>query len=389
MALSDSKLRTLLNKPYKGLPEITDADGLSVRISQKGTIAFQFRYRWNGKAQRLSLGRYPSLSLKDARILVGELRDLYNRGIDPKNYNNQNNQGMTLNQCLDYWMEKYVSTLRDKTGALYQSVVYKNLYNQFSDVPIDSIPVRDWVTFFEAQERINLKRARTILVQAKSAINWCIGRQLIESCELMKLSPKNIGAKTEIGERVLSYRELAKIWLAIENSRASTINKLLHQMLMLWGARNSELRLSSVNEFDMTELIWTVPKEHSKMGNVIRRPIFEQIQPMVERLQTMFNDKMFPGISLDTPISISAANRYVRRLREKLDMVEWSSHDFRRTLSTRLSEEGIMPHVTERMLGHELGGVMAVYNKHDWLDEQRNAYQLYADKILWHVKHVD
>ena len=296
---------------------------------------------------------------------------------------------MTLNQCLDYWMEKYVSTLRDKTETLYQSVVYKNLYNQFSDIPVDSIPVRDWLAFFEEQERINLKRARTILVQAKSAINWCISRQVIGSCELMKLSPKNIGVKTEVGSRVLTYRELAKIWLAIENSRAATVNKLLHQMLMLWGARNSELRLSSVNEFDMTELIWTVPKENSKMGNIIRRPIFEQIQPMVEKLQNMFNDKMFPGISLSTPITISAANRYVRRLREKLDMTDWSSHDFRRTLSTRLSEEGIMPHVTERMLGHELGGVMAVYNKHDWLDEQRNAYQLYADKILWHVKHVD
>ncbi len=45
-----------------------------------------------------------------------------------------------------------------------------------------------------------------------------------------------------------------------------------------------------------------------------------------------------------------------------------------------------MPHVTEKMLGHELGGVMAVYNKHDWLDEQRDAYELYADKIFWHVK---
>jgi integrase len=389
MALSDTKLKSILNKPYTGLPELTDGDGLGVRISQKGTIAFQFRYRWNGKAQRMTIGRYPSLSLKDARILVGELRDLYNKGIDPKKHNQANNTGMTLNACLDYWMEKYVSTLRDKTATLYQAVVCKNLYNQFPDIPVNKIPVRDWVTFFEKQEQINLKRARTILVQAKSAINWCISRQVIDSCELMKLSPKNIGVKTEIGDRVLTYKELAKIWLAIENSRASTINKLLHQMLMLWGARNSELRLASVGEFDMGELIWTVPKEHSKMGNVIRRPIFEQIRPMVEKLQNMFNDKMFPGTSLNTSITISAANRYVRRLREKLDMPEWSSHDFRRTLSTRLSEEGVMPHITERMLGHELGGVMAVYNKHDWLEDQRKAYELYADKILWHIKHVD
>ena len=56
-------------------------------------------------------------------------------------------------------------------------------------------------------------------------------------------------------------------------------------------------------------------------------------------------------------------------------------HDFRRTISTRLSENKVHPHVTENMLGHVLGGVMAIYNKHDWLDEQREAYQFYWELI--------
>ncbi len=41
-----------------------------------------------------------------------------------------------------------------------------------------------------------------------------------------------------------------------------------------------------------------------------------------------------------------------------------------------------MPHVVEKMLGHELGGVLAIYNKHDWLDEQLVAYNLYADSVM-------
>ncbi|RKS87282.1 integrase [Orbus hercynius] len=390
MALSDTKLRTILNKPYSGAPELTDGDGLSVRITQKGTIAFQFRYRWQNKPVRLTLGRYPALSLKDARIMTGELRLLYDKDINPKtHFTSSGSSELTLNYCLDYWMERYVSTLREKTAQLYKAIVYKSLYNQFNDISVQDISVRDWVKYFDEQEKLNPKKAKVIFVQLKSALNWCIGRQIIESCELMKISPKNIGTKTEVGDRVLTYKELAKIWLAIERSRASTPNKLLHQMLMLFGARNSELRTANVNEFDMNELIWTVPKEHSKMGNVIRRPIFEQVKQMVERLQDLFNDKMFPGTHLNEPMTISAANRYVRRLRSNLDMPEWSAHDFRRALSTRLSEEGIMPHVTEKMLGHELGGVMSIYNKHDWLEEQKKAYELYADKIFWHIKNSD
>lgn len=66
MAISDTKLRSIHGKPYSGSPEVSDADGLSARISPKGVINFQYRYRWDGKAQRLGIGRYPAVSLKDA-----------------------------------------------------------------------------------------------------------------------------------------------------------------------------------------------------------------------------------------------------------------------------------------------------------------------------------
>ncbi|EFW0644944.1 DUF4102 domain-containing protein, partial [Shigella flexneri] len=49
MAISDTKLRTIYGKPYSGPQEVADADGLSVRISPKGVIQFQYRYRWHGK----------------------------------------------------------------------------------------------------------------------------------------------------------------------------------------------------------------------------------------------------------------------------------------------------------------------------------------------------
>ena len=93
------------------------------------------------------------------------------------------------------------------------------------------------------------------------------------------------------------------------------------------------------------------------------------------------DDVLFPGHELNSPITISGANRYIRRIRDNLPLESWRTHDFRRSLSTGVSELGVMPHVVEKMLGHELGGVLAVYNKHDWLDDQREAYELYADKL--------
>ncbi|CAI2406703.1 Prophage CP4-57 integrase [Serratia liquefaciens] len=390
MAISDTKLRLLHGKPYSGSPEVSDADGLSARISPKGVINFQFRYRWNGKAQRLGIGRYPAVTLKDARAITSELRILYDRGIDPRQYF-ENNTGtsskLTVKDCLEYWKENYVDvSLRENTRGLYQSTVIKRLSNAFEGRPVADITVKQWVDLFTREERENSRRARQLLVQLRSAMGWCIRRHFIPDCSVMKVEPRDVGSRSETGDRVLTYFELADIWIAIERSRASTSNKLLHQMLMLWGARLSELRLSERSEFDLREKIWTVPKEHSKTGREIRRPIFTQIEPLLEKAMLTYDKVLFPGNLMTEALTITAANRYIKRIREGLDLGYWRAHDFRRTLVTRLSEEGVAPHITERMLGHELGGVMAVYNKHDWIEGQKEGYEIHADKLFWHIK---
>lgn len=386
MALSDTKLRSLLNKPYSGKPELTDSDGLSARISPNGTIAFQHRYRWGGKAVRLTVGHYPAMTLKDARVVIGDMRELYTKGLDPKIYFSSGDTEATLKDCLDYWWDKYATHLKPNTQTLYKSVVYNTMYTQFGNTPVADVPISLWVKFFDKQEKLNPKKARVLLMQLRSVINWCISRQFISSCEVLKLSPKTIGKRPDIGDRVLTYTELAKIWLALENCKIVTSNKLLHQLLLLYGARLSEIRLANAAEFNLEDMLWTTPKEHSKMGNIIRRPIFKQVEPYIERLLNNGNEVLFAGQEIDKAIDRSSANLFMRKLRESIDIPEWRTHDFRRSIVTNLSSEGVMPHVTEKMLGHELGGVMAVYNKHDWIDDQRDAYELYADKVFWHVK---
>ncbi|MGR5116688.1 tyrosine-type recombinase/integrase [Photobacterium damselae] len=98
------------------------------------------------------------------------------------------------------------------------------------------------------------------------------------------------------------------------------------------------------------------------------------------------NDVLFLSSDLDKPITISVANRHIRRIRDGLPIEDWRTHDFRRSLSTGASELGVMPHVVEKMLGHELGGVLAVYNKHNWLKEQLERYELYAEKLDSNLK---
>ncbi|MGU9865407.1 tyrosine-type recombinase/integrase [Kluyvera ascorbata] len=391
MAISDTKLRSIHGKPYSGPSEITDSDGLGIRITPKGVISFQFRYRWEGKQNRMGLGRYPATSLREARNLVADLREAADKGIDPRlsKESAKPKSRPTVKECLDYWKTNYVDlTLREKTITLYESTVLKQMSDAFPGVPIEDIPVRWWVERFTEEEKINPRRARHLLIQLRSAIGWCTRRQFINTPDLMLLQPKDVGVKPAIGETTLSYNQLAKIWMSIERSRGSTSNRLLHQLLILYGARNSELRLTVKQEVDREEGLWIVPAEKSKTKKIIRRPIFDAADTLLKKAEMTYGEVLFPGEDLKTPITISGANKFLRRIRGSLGIGDFSSHDFRRTMATRLSEEGVAPHVIEKMLGHELGGVLAVYNKHDWIAEQKDAYDLYADKIFWHLKKI-
>jgi len=56
MALSDSKLKSLLNKKQSKRFDIADRGRLSIRISFHGRLTFQYRYRYHNKATRIALG---------------------------------------------------------------------------------------------------------------------------------------------------------------------------------------------------------------------------------------------------------------------------------------------------------------------------------------------
>lgn len=392
MALTDTKLRKYLSKSQENEIVIADRDGLSARVSKNGTISWQYRYRFNNKGARLKLGRYPDLSIEHARSKVPELRNWLAEGRNPASELKRkkvNTAGRpTLDECSEEWLTKYVNrTLKEQTRKLYQHTVKKYFQNQFPQ-PVEDITLKDWLRYFDdIADKSSPKMAGTALRRLKTMLSWCIRRGLVDGSPVMNLLIKDVGEKSSIGSRVLSLDEVAKTWLEIERAKASPANKICIQLLILTGARQSEVRLARWEHFNFEAGIWTVPSEVSKTNKPIRRPIPEKAKQLLEQLALIYGKEGFiiPGQKSNKAITTHSVNRFAKRIWIKLydshQMSQWTPHDFRRTLVTRLSEQQVMPHVTEKMLGHVLGGVMGVYNKHDWLNEQLAGYNLWAELI--------
>ena len=80
-------------------------------------------------------------------------------------------------------------------------------------------------------------------------------------------------------------------------------------------------------------------------------------------------------MSASTLISIAG------QVEEVMGGEHWSLHDLRRTCKTKMAEIGVAPHVSEKILGHKLTGMLAVYDQYDYIPEQQAAAELWADKI--------
>jgi integrase len=391
MSLSDTLLRSIIGKSYSGKPELADRDGLSVRITDAGTITWQYRFRFRSTASRLTLGRYPDIRLAEARTFIPELRNALANDTDPRVYWKQRNTRrgeVNVRYCCEQFLLKQGSSLKPGTIATYQSCFRVHLFNAFDDRLVEDITLGEWIDFFDEKSKVSRVTSGAILKQLKTILNWAVRRQLIKTVDVLQLRVSDIGSTSTVGSRVLTVLECGKIWRELDKTRATRTITNSIKACMMTGARVSELLKSRRTDFDLDSMVWTVPIANSKTNLPIRRPISSALLELLQEQWSLHCSQWtFPAPNdFKKPVGIASVNKLVREIKLRQDIPDWRLHDFRRTISTRLSELGVLPHVTEKMLGHVLGGVMAVYNKHDWLDEQAAAYQIWTERLLLAAK---
>lgn len=423
MKVSDTKLKAFLNKEHDKPFELSDRDSLGVRVSKKGKIAWQYRYRFEKTAQRITLGHYPDMSIKKAREEIPVLQGMIFRGENPKllwnaNSSANDNEKPNLIEVIEIWFnsvgeEKYKGTTFDN----YFSTIGKWIYNtpkreqdlselwvkKYLMMPFDNIRNAQWMDYFDWICREGSPvTAGSVLKLIKTAITWAIKREIVNNSNILLFKVSDVGRAPQMGERTPSADEIAKFWIEIEKSKALPQTKISLQMIILSGGRNTAVRTAKWNDFDFEKRIWTIPspkdrKKFKRVGSHIddivtqrpeRHPISNKMAELLSKLGDIYGREgyVFPGEKTNKEISIHAIDRYCARISAKLFAEQGISkikpHDFRRSISSILSEKDVKwLAITEKILGHKLKGTMAHYNKADYLAQQLEAYEIYWEEI--------
>ncbi|NDE90124.1 MAG: site-specific integrase [Alphaproteobacteria bacterium] len=353
--------------------------GLALRITKRNCKTWVLFYRPQGKLTRLTLGRYPVLTLSEAR----DKARLALQEQLPQGYLQQHAPRAVMllpappqrifKESFAEYIERYAK-LNTRTWKQTEGVTRHRVFPHWGHKDITTIRKSDVVLLLDGIiEDGAATQANLTFAHIRKFFNWCVERAYIERspCEGLKLPTKTISR-----DRVLADDEVKCIWKACD-SLTSPFGDLI-KVLLLTGQRRSEVAEMCWDE--ISDNVWIIPKARTKNNTVHYVPLTDFVKHHLDKNNNL--SKLIFTTNGETPVS--GFSKMKDRLDELSSVTEWRIHDLRRTAATGMARLGIAPHIVEKVLNHKSGeirGVAAVYNRHTYIEECQNALTAWSSHI--------
>lgn len=391
MALNIKQIEALKasERPYK----VADSGGLYLEVSPAGGKAWKLKYRYLGKEKKLSLGRYPVVSLKDARDKRDEAKRAINSGKDPaaekKRAKVEAMTAMesTFQAIAEEWTGRHFVNKAPAHKARVVSRLEKNIYPYIGGNPVTEITPADILRVIQLiEKRGAIETAHRALQNISQVMRYAVAtcRLTIDPTPslrgaLLPVTPSHMAAPTTPGE-------VAGFLRIIDAFTGGQIVSAALRLLPLVFVRPGTFRKMEWSEVDLEKAEWNIPGEKMKMREAHHVPLSRQsLEILRDELRPITGQGkyVFPGgRTADRPMSESAINAAYKRL--GIDTrTELTGHGWRATARTLLHEElGFDPVVIEHQLAHRVPDALGTaYNRTRFLAKRKEMMQAWADYL--------
>ena len=423
--LTDAVLKKL-TAPETGRREHWDTHirGLGLRISSSGVKSWVLMTRrlelgeW--KPARVTIGRYPGMTLAQARAEAVKAKAAAQAGEDPGAATVAKREALlaasrdTFATVRAEFLLKYRGRQQRRpapnTMAQMTGILAGRDFDRWVNLPLAKITRRDILNVLDdIMARGAEVTANRTLSYLKILFNWARERDIIAVNPALELKKPGL---ERVRERVLSREELRVIWEATTNP--DLLFNPIVRLLLLTGQRLNEVAQMRWAEIDVGRRLWLLPAttpdgtRRTKNGHANTIPL----SPPAMDIILARRDQQTRLASATRPLSPllftttgvtpycgfgNAKEGLDRRIHTILNrdppegalapaMAPWRPHDLRRTMVTHIAEDlRIAPHILEAILNHRSGskgGVAGVYNKAEHLDEKRDALDAWARHLL-------
>lgn len=389
MKLTDKCIERLLPPPPGSRVELSDSKvpGLVVRISDTGVKTFSVRYRHETRTLRYTIGKCGIIDVRSARkTAIAILADV-GRGADPMSRKRKGKlsapRACSCGEAIDRFLIEHVdagvraSRMKPAYAAELRRLLRREVATKWSSKALSEITRQDLACLLNAIRSDNTRRHTFFAV--RSLLKWTAGVGLSEPTTVFDGFPTP--AKPNARERVLTDNELKAIWL--EASKCSSTFHAIVSLLLLTGQRRDEVADAEWAEFDLQSASWSIPQRRVKNGKKHWVPLAEETLVILRKLPTQCRQHLFRSTRSPNR-SFTGWSDAKQSFDAMVGVRGWTLHDLRRTMTTRLAECGVLPHVIERLLNHSSGvisGVSAVYNRATYASEVRAAVELWSGYV--------
>ncbi|MCD8512299.1 MAG: integrase arm-type DNA-binding domain-containing protein [Nitrincola sp.] len=250
MKLTDKQIKTVnpTDKPFK----LSDGKGLYLLVNPNGSKYWRMKYRFQGKEQKLALGIYPDVSLKQARLQCDEARQQLANGINPstrKKTSAAANKAAYENSFVNVareWLEVHSGSVTPLHIKKITSLLERFVYPEIGAYPITDI---DTPTVLEALRKIESTGKLETMQRAKRTagqiFTFAIASGKATNNPVLPLAKGVLKTPKETHRAAITTpSELGRLMMLISNyrERGSVVVECALKCSALWLLRQGELR---------------------------------------------------------------------------------------------------------------------------------------------------
>jgi integrase len=383
--LTDKAVAAIRPKAHRY--EVWEGAGFGVRVSPRGVKSWVWVYHCHRRSRRLTLGTYPAMSLSDARVKLANARKLLDTGNDPGlievSQRKAERLAETVSELVEEYLERYARA-RKRSAFEDERILHKDVVPAWRHRKAKDISRKDVIALLDGiVERGAPIQANRTLAVVRRMFSWAVGRDLVPGNPCFAVKPP--GKETR-RDRVLSLEEISVFWRALKRPdlAMAPVTRLALKLQLVTAQRKGEVIGAEWAEFD-TEggKVWTIPVEKSKNGLAHRVPLSPLALALLKEIKTGAGGSrwLFPSPRGDKPITGPAVDHAMRDNRDTLGTQSATPHDLRRTAASHMTSMGISRLVVSKILNHAEPGVTAVYDRHSYDAEKRQALDAWCARL--------
>jgi integrase len=356
--------------------------GLVVRVWPTGRKTFVYRHRQDGQLRRIAL---EAAILTDAIAEWGRERGDARKGVDVATRRQQTRDEKRLKRVSERrdpsvkdLVERYIAEYakaHKRSWKADERLLERFALPAWSPMKAKAIRRADVHALCHGVARKTPTQANRLLATVRKLFSFAFDAGLVEVHPCLRMKAP---AAENSRDRVLSDAEIKALW----NSQALpgvTVEALRLQLLT--ACRIGEVIGAKPRELDLERALWIVPGERTKNGLDHVIPLTSEALSILEP-RSKAKDWLFPWPTAQGCLMADIVSHQIIAARRAMNIEHFTSHDLRRTVTTRLSEFGVSKETRERVLNHKDRSTMSRhYDKYDGLQEKRSALDLWATKL--------